>query len=98
LTVSNNKQKQKRKSMNEKFDELAKGLAQSATRRQALKKFGIGLAGLALACFGMASRGAAKGLCRKAGQTCGVDGRGGFHGCCPGLYCNYSRYSSGTCF
>jgi subtilase family serine protease len=32
--------------MNNKFDELAKGLAQSATRRQALKKFGVGLAGL----------------------------------------------------
>jgi len=42
--------------MNTKFDELAKGLAQSATRRQALKKFGIGLAGMALACFGLAVR------------------------------------------
>jgi len=39
-----------------KFDELAKGLAQSATRRQALKKFGVGLAGMALACFGLANR------------------------------------------
>ena len=35
--------------MNEKFDELAKGLAQSVTRRGALKKFGAGLAGIALA-------------------------------------------------
>src|SRR5258708_5772731 len=35
--------------MNEQFDELAKGLAQSVTRRQALKKFGVGLAGLAMA-------------------------------------------------
>jgi hypothetical protein len=35
--------------MNDKFDELAKGLAQSFTRRGALKKFGLGLAGLALA-------------------------------------------------
>ena len=42
--------------MNNKFDELAKGLAQSATRRQALKKFGFGLAGMALACFGLANR------------------------------------------
>jgi hypothetical protein len=42
--------------MNNKFDELAKGLAQSATRRQALKKFGVGLAGLALACFGPANK------------------------------------------
>ena len=40
--------------MNNKFDELAKGMAQSVTRRGALKKFGVGLAGLALACFGLA--------------------------------------------
>jgi hypothetical protein len=42
--------------MNNKFDQLAKGLAQSATRRQALKKFSLGLAGLALAWFGLAER------------------------------------------
>jgi hypothetical protein len=41
--------------MNNKFDELAKGLAQSTTRRQALKRFGVGLAGMALACFGLAN-------------------------------------------
>src|SRR5437867_3126849 len=29
--------------MNDKFDELAKGLAQSVTRRGALKKFGVAL-------------------------------------------------------
>jgi probable HAF family extracellular repeat protein len=40
--------------MNNKFDELAKGLAQSVTRRQALKKFGLSRAGIALACFGLA--------------------------------------------
>jgi hypothetical protein len=40
--------------MNEKFDELAKGLAQSVTRRGAFKKFGVGLASMALACFGRA--------------------------------------------
>jgi hypothetical protein len=44
-----------RKIMNNKFDELAKGMAQSVTRRGALKKFGVGLAGMALACFGLAS-------------------------------------------
>jgi hypothetical protein len=37
-----------RKIMNDKFDELAKGLAQSVTRRGALKKFGAGLVGIAL--------------------------------------------------
>ena len=41
--------------MNDKFDELAKGLAQSVTRRRALKKFGIGVAGLVLASLGFAS-------------------------------------------
>ena len=41
--------------MTKKFNELAKGLAQSVTRRQALKRFGIGLAGIPLVCFGLAS-------------------------------------------
>lgn len=35
--------------MNTQFDELTKSLAQSVTRRAALKKFGFGLAGVALA-------------------------------------------------
>ena len=35
--------------MNNKFDELTKSVAQSVTRRTALKKLGLGLAGLALA-------------------------------------------------
>jgi len=42
--------------MNNKFDELTKSMAQSVTRRAALKKFGVGLAGLALACFGLANK------------------------------------------
>jgi hypothetical protein len=41
--------------MNNQFDELAKNLAQSVTRRGALKKFGVGLAGIALATFGLAN-------------------------------------------
>src|SRR5436309_3894821 len=44
-----------RKSMHHKFDELTKSMAQSVTRRAALKKFGVGLAGMALACFGLAN-------------------------------------------
>jgi hypothetical protein len=36
--------------MNHKFDDLTRSLAQSVTRRAALKKFGVGLAGIALAC------------------------------------------------
>jgi hypothetical protein len=42
--------------MKNRFDELTKSLAQSVTRRGALKKFGVGLAGMALACFGLANR------------------------------------------
>ena len=38
-----------RKNMNNKFDELTKNMTQSVTRRGALKKFGVGLAGIALA-------------------------------------------------
>jgi len=41
--------------MNHQFDELTKSLAQSVTRRGALKKFGLGLAGMALACLGVAN-------------------------------------------
>lgn len=41
--------------MNHKFDELAKGMAQSVTRRGALKKFGAGLAGVMLASLGLAN-------------------------------------------
>ena len=49
--------------MNNKFDELTKAMAQSVTRRGALKQFGVGLAGMALACFGLASNArAGKGL------------------------------------
>ena len=42
--------------MSDRFDEMTKGLAQSVTRRAALKKFGLGLAGLALAALGLANK------------------------------------------
>ena len=72
--------------MNNKFDELAKGLAQSATRRVALKKFGVGLAGMALACFGLANKAEAdKGGCRRRGHQCKSNSD-----CCSGnCYCGY---------
>jgi hypothetical protein len=41
------------KTMNNHFDELNQSLAQPLTRRSALKKFGVGLTGLALARFGL---------------------------------------------
>ena len=46
--------------MNDKFDELTKGMAQSVTRRGALKKFGVGLAGIVLASLGQADKARAK--------------------------------------
>jgi hypothetical protein len=55
--------------MNTKFDELTKGLAQSVTRRGALKQFGLGLAGLALACFGLADK-AHAGDCENCMNNC----------------------------
>ncbi len=48
--------------MNDKFDELAKGLAQSVTRRGALKKFGVGFAGIVLASLGLANTASAGGV------------------------------------
>src|SRR5436309_8462349 len=42
-----------RKKMKHNFDELTKSLAQSISRRTALKQFGVGLAGMAVAGFGL---------------------------------------------
>ncbi len=56
--------------MNNHFDELTRSMAQSVTRRAALKKFGVGLAGMALACFGAANRAGAapkQGYCQIGG-------------------------------
>src|SRR5262245_56957689 len=73
--------------MNNQFDELTKAMAQSVTRRAAIKKFGLALAGMALACFGLAHRAEAgvKG-CLPNGNQC----RNG-HQCCSGACGN------GTC-
>ena len=42
--------------MNNQLNHLTNSMAQSVTRRTALKKFGVGLAGMALACLGLATR------------------------------------------
>jgi hypothetical protein len=77
--------------MNDKFDELAKGLAQSVTRRGALKRFGVGVAGLALATLGLAdnAQGRRKGCRCKKPPSYGCDpadyGCISFcESCCPG--------------
>jgi hypothetical protein len=49
--------------MNDKFDELAKGLAESVTRRGALKKFGAGLAGVVLGALGLVNKAQAGSHC-----------------------------------
>jgi hypothetical protein len=70
--------------MKNQFDELTKQMAQSVTRRAALKKFGLGLAGIALACLGLANKaGAATGGsgCKPKGSKCQND-----KSCCSG-YC-----------
>jgi hypothetical protein len=79
--------------MNNKFDELTKNLAQSVTRRAALKKFGVGLAGMALACFGLVNKAEAKG-CKPNGSSCQNNGQ-----CCSG-YCFGLEfgYKVGTCY
>jgi hypothetical protein len=62
--------------MNTQFDELTKSLAQSVTRRAALKKFGVGLAGMALACFGLGSNASAatrQGYCQIGGVWATTD-------------------------
>jgi len=48
----------KRKKVNTQFDEFTRNMARSVTRRCALKQFSLGLAGMALACFGLTSNAA----------------------------------------
>jgi hypothetical protein len=69
--------------MNNQFDELTRSMAQSVTRRAALKKFGVGLAGMALACFGLLNK-AEAGVkeCLPTGSRCHSNSQ-----CCSGL-CN----------
>jgi hypothetical protein len=86
--------------MNNPFDELTKSLAQAVTRRAALKKFGVGLAGMALACFGLTNKAEAAGKKRCVsnadcnGNTCcnTFCCPGGKPICCFGLRC--ARYAS----
>ena len=75
--------------MNNQFDELTKGMAQSVTRRAALKKFGVGLAGMALACLGLVNKAEADPQppppCLPSGRGCNND-----RDCCSGL-CQQAR-------
>jgi hypothetical protein len=69
-----------REVMSDKFDELAKSMAQSVTRRGALKKFGVGLAGIALASLGLGNQAQASPRgCSSVPISCNLFGCG----CCP---------------
>ena len=65
--------------MNNQFDEFAKILPQSVSRPGALKKFGVGLAGMALACFGLVNAVEAQTsvVCDPAGDATYGNGKGG---------------------
>src|SRR2546428_13151907 len=68
-----------RSGMNDQFDELAKELALSVTRRKALRRFGAGLAGALLASLGLANKAQAV----KAGtRRCEIDSQGNYTGVC----------------
>ena len=75
-----NKQTQNERTvMNPQFYELTKSLARSVTRRAVLKQFGVGLAGMALACWGMANVASAQTslVCDSAGDATFTSGKGG---------------------
>ena len=84
-----------------KFDELAKSLAQSVTRRQAFQRLGISLAGVSLTVLGLANRAEARGrhhptpACWKGCDRCRYP-----YGCNAGdtgcfLYCNGCCHGGG---
>lgn len=56
--------------MNNHFDELTKNMARSVTRRAALKRFSVGLAGLALACLGLTRKAEAQTACLPYQSLC----------------------------
>jgi hypothetical protein len=69
--------------MNDKFDDLAKALAQSVTRRAALKKFGGGCAAFLLAALGLANNTrAGKPIKGGVGDPCSTN-----NDCMGGLKC-----------
>ena len=72
--------------MNDKLDELAKNMAQSVTRRGALKKFGAGIAGIALGALVLPTTAEAKWVCTCVGPTLGCKST---HGGCY-QYCLYA--------
>ena len=78
--------------MNNQCDELTTQMAQSVTRRAVLKKFSVGLAGMTLACFGLANKAKAADLCQSCIKTCRAGG-GSAKYCHD--YCGYFCHKGG---
>ena len=78
--------------MNHKFDELTKNMAQSVTRRGALKKFGFGIAGIALASLGLANKSGARN-CKGSWERCHDHSQ-----CCSGACGNWNDNTRGHKF
>ena len=68
--------------MDKQFDELSKSLAQGVSRREALRKFGLGLAGVLLATVGLTGKASAH-HCKQSGARCNKSSE-----CCSG-FCGY---------
>jgi hypothetical protein len=83
--------------MNDRFDQLAKGVAESETRRQAIKRFVMGLAALALPGFALSSKSTSH--CLQSGSPCGRPGQGGCGSCCSkSFFCQISADTGKQCF
>jgi hypothetical protein len=87
--------------MDEKFDQLAKGVAESVTRRQAFGRFTFGMVGMVLAAFVPSSRAAQS--CIPSGEFCEKGGSGpahaGCNNCCSkSFFCMHSEDVAQTCF
>jgi hypothetical protein len=84
--------------MNDAFDQLAKGVAESVTRRQALKRFAGGFVGMALACFGLSSK--AGKTCTPSGEFCGkgVPGDNCGNCCSKSHFCEIEADVGRVCF
>jgi hypothetical protein len=86
--------------MNNQFDNFTKSLAQSVTRRGALKQFGVGLAGMVIACIGLARNVEGRNAyCSPAGYKChdgfldpGGDPKKECHKCCNPFKCFNSGF------
>jgi len=79
--------------MNNKFDDLAKGLAQSVTRRQALRRFGAGLAASLLASMGLGDRA----LADPQPKPCNSDADCPDHNVCSSGVCSSSAKYHCSC-